>query len=81
MSAVARTNYRSVAPGFVNRATYYLRPTANPSIVDAGSAPWVLLTGVALSPLAGYKHVAIGMTRPITGALDIGAYEATSYAP
>lgn len=81
VSAVARTNYRSVAPGFVNRATYDLRPTANPLIVNAGSAPGVSLTGVALSPLAGYKHVATGMTRPVTGALDIGAYEATSYAP
>ncbi|MEJ7804727.1 MAG: hypothetical protein WKG03_02240 [Telluria sp.] len=81
VAAVAKTNYRSVAPGFVNRATYDLRPTPNALVIDAGSAPGVSPTGVALSPVAGYKHVAIGMTRPVTGALDIGAYESTSSAP
>jgi hypothetical protein len=36
---------------------------------------------VSLVPLASYKHVALGMTRPVSGAIDIGAYEATSPAP
>jgi hypothetical protein len=27
VNAVDKTNYRSVAPGFVNRAAYDLRPT------------------------------------------------------
>lgn len=80
-STVAKTNYRSVAPGFVNRAAYDLRPTPNPLVVDAGSAPGVSPGGVALAPVAQYKHVALGMTRPVSGALDIGAYEATSSAP
>ncbi|HEY0062905.1 MAG TPA: hypothetical protein VGC21_12335 [Telluria sp.] len=80
-SAVARTNYRSVAPGFVNRAIYDLRPTASALVIDAGSAPGASVTGVALSPSAAYKHVALGMTRPLSGQLDIGAYEGVSSAP
>jgi hypothetical protein len=32
--------------------------------------------GVPLKPGAVYKHVASGATRPVLGALDIGAYEA-----
>jgi hypothetical protein len=80
-SAVARTNYRSAAPGFVNRATYDLRPTPNPMVVDAGSLPGISATGFSMTPVAEYKHVALGMLRPISGPLDIGAYEATSSAP
>lgn len=81
VSVLAKTNYRSISPGFVNRASYDLRPLSNALIVNAGSAPGVSPFGVALSPVAGYKHVAFGMARPITGALDIGAYEQTSLAP
>jgi hypothetical protein len=81
VAAVDRTNYRSVAPGFVNRATYDVRPTANAMVIDAGSAPGVSVTGFAMAPVATYKHVAVGVPRPVTGALDIGAYEATSTAP
>jgi hypothetical protein len=77
-TAVFKTNYRSVAPGFVNRGTYDLRPTANALVINAGTAPGVSPTGVALTPVASYKHVALGMTRPISGALDIGAYESTT---
>ncbi len=76
-----KTNYRSIAPGFVNRATYDLRPTANALVIDAGSAPGSSPFGVAMAPLAEYKHVALGMMRPVTGPLDIGAYEASSPAP
>ena len=81
VTAVAKTNYRSVAPGFVNRAAYDLRPTANALVIDAGSAPGWSPTGVSLTPVAEYDHVALGMARPVTGALDIGAYEASSPAP
>lgn len=79
-SAVQKTNYRSVAPGFVNRATYDLRPTANSQIVDAASAPGYSPQYVSLRPVAEYDHVALGRTRPSPG-LDIGAYEANSSAP
>jgi hypothetical protein len=76
-SAVQKTNYRSVAPGFVDRANYDLRPTANALVIDAASAPGYSASGVPLKPGAVYKHVASGSSRPVVGALDIGAYEAT----
>ncbi|MES2318221.1 MAG: hypothetical protein V4631_12080 [Pseudomonadota bacterium] len=76
VNPVQMTNYRSVAPGFVNMARYDLRPTPNAMVIDAGSTP-----AAGLVPVAGYKHVALGMVRPVTGKLDIGAYEATSPAP
>lgn len=81
VSTVAKTNYRSVAPGFVNRATYDLRPTPSPLVVNAGTDPGVSATGYVLKPVAQYKHVAFWIGRPVTGALDIGAYEANSIAP
>lgn len=81
VSAVAVTNYRSVAPGFVDRAGYDLRPTANPMVIDAGSAPGYTAAGMPLTALAQYKHVALGMARPVSGPIDIGAYESTSSAP
>jgi hypothetical protein len=76
VSAVQKTNYRSVAPGFVNRAAYDLRPLANTLVTNAGSTPGTSSAGVSLKPVAQYKHVASGVTRPVLGTLDIGAYEA-----
>jgi hypothetical protein len=38
VGTVDKTNSRSVAPGFVNRAAYDLRPTANPMVISAGAA-------------------------------------------
>ncbi|SHG59467.1 hypothetical protein [Massilia sp. CF038] len=81
VAAVAKTNYRSIAPGFVNRAAFDLRPTANALVIDAGSAPGLSATGVDMAPLAEYKHIALGMARPLSGQLDIGAYEGVSSAP
>jgi hypothetical protein len=80
-SPTLKTNYRSVAPGFVNRATYDLRPTANAMVIDAGSTPGYSPTWVYMTPVAEYDHVALGRPRPVSGKLDIGAYEATSPAP
>lgn len=74
-TAIEKTNYRAAAPGFVNRTAFDLRPTGT-LVVNAGSAPGVSATGVALAPAAQYKHVASGETRTVSGALDIGAYEA-----
>jgi hypothetical protein len=76
VSAVQKTNYRSIAPGFVNRAAYDLHPLANALVTNAGSDPGVAATGVSLKPIGEYKHVAGGNARPVLGALDIGAYEA-----
>ena len=76
VSTVDKTNYRSVAPGFVNRAAYDLRPTANAMVINAGSVPGVSAGGVALKAGALYRHVASGASRVTVGAIDIGAYEA-----
>lgn len=76
VSTVAKTNYRSVAPGFVNRAAYDLRPTANAMVINAGSVPGVSAGGVSLKATAIYRHVALGASRVPVGAIDIGAYEA-----
>lgn len=75
-SAVQKTNYRAVAPGFVNRAAYDLRPQANALVTNAASVPGTSRSGVSLKPVAQYKHVASGVARPVMGTLDIGAYEA-----
>jgi hypothetical protein len=77
-NAIDKTNYRSASPGFVNRAAYDLHPTANAQVINAGSAPGSSAAGVALAPAAQYKHVAQGETRPASGQLDIGAYEAAT---
>jgi hypothetical protein len=74
-SAVQKTNYRSIAPGFVNRAAWDLRPLANALVTNAGSIPGTSATGIALKPVGQYKHVAGGVARPVLGTLDIGAYE------
>lgn len=78
VGAIEKTNYRAAAPGFVNRAAYDLRPTANALVIDAGSAPGNSATGVALAPTAQYKHSAMSETRAVSGLLDIGAYEAVA---
>jgi len=74
-SAVEKTNYRSIAPGFVNRANYDLRPTTNALVIGAASNPGYAPSGMPLKPSAVYKHPASGAVRPAIGALDIGAYE------
>jgi hypothetical protein len=74
-SAVQKTNHRSIAPGFVNRAAYDLRPTANALVINAGSAVGNSAAGVSLKPVWAYQHVAYGASRPVAGAIDIGAYE------
>jgi hypothetical protein len=69
--AIDRTNFRSVAPGFVDRAGYDLHPPANVLVINAGTAP----TG-ALAPVSQYKHPAGLEARVNVGTIDIGAYEA-----
>ena len=73
-TAVEKTNYRSVAAGFVNRATWDLRPLANALVINAGTAPAVV-NNVSLKPIASYKHVASSAARTVVGKIDIGAYE------
>lgn len=76
-TAVEKTNYRAAAPAFVNRAAYDLRPSGT-LMINAGTAPGSSAAGVALAPTFQYKHVAGNETRTVQGALDIGAYEASS---
>jgi hypothetical protein len=76
-NAIDKTNYRSIAPGFVDRANYDLRPlVSNALVVNAGSVPGTAATGFGLKPGAIYKHRASGATRVNDGKYDIGAYEA-----
>lgn len=75
VGAVEKTNYRALAPGFVNRAAWDLRPTANGLVANAGSTPGVSATGVSLKPGAVYKHVASGSSRATVKTIDIGAFE------
>jgi hypothetical protein len=78
ITAVLKTNYAAVLPGFVNRALYDLHPIANALVINAGSAPGTSATGIALAPTGQYKATAYGETRPVSGNLDIGAYEAAT---
>jgi hypothetical protein len=77
-AAIDKSNYRSLAPAFVDRANYDLRPASGAPMIDAGTAAGVSVTGLSLTPVAQYKHRTAGETRPVSGALDIGAYEAAA---
>ncbi|WP_426194683.1 hypothetical protein [Massilia sp. DWR3-1-1] len=77
-AAIDRNNYRSVAPGFLDRASYDLHPSANALVINAGSIPGKSASGVALAPAFQYKHVAGSEARVNSGGIDIGAYEALS---
>lgn len=79
-AAIDRTNFRSLATGFVDRSNYDLHPTDS-LVVNAGSPPGVSATGVSLAPVAQYRHVAAGEARPAAGQIDIGAYEVASTTP
>jgi len=76
-SAVQKSNYRSVAPGFVDRANWDLHPTASALVINAATDPGVSAKGVSLLPVAQYNATANGEARPVAGMLDIGAYETT----
>jgi hypothetical protein len=75
-NAVMKDNVRSLAPAFVNRAGYDLRPAAGADFIGTGSAPGYSPTGVSLSPVGEYVHVAGGKARAYNGRWDIGAYSA-----
>jgi hypothetical protein len=76
-ATVDKTNYRAATPSFVNRAAYDLHPTGA-QMIDMGSDPGTSSHGVSLAPVAQYKATATGEARPVSGKLDIGAYEAAT---
>jgi len=76
VSAIDRTNYRSLSPAFVNRASYDLHPAPGSPAIDAGSPPGLSTSDVPLTPVEQYRHVASSEPRPIVERIDIGAYEA-----
>jgi hypothetical protein len=75
-NAIDRTNYRSVAPAFVNRAGYDLHPAPAAPFINAGSAPGNAASGQSLAPVGQYKNLATSEARKPVGSIDIGAYEA-----
>ena len=75
-SAIDKTNYRSLAPAFTNRAAYDLTPASGAAFINAGSAVGNSVSGVSLTPVAQYHHPVSSDPRAAVGAIDIGAYEA-----
>lgn len=73
-SALLRTNYQGLVPGFVDRAGYNLAPSATSPLRDTGSAPGSG-AGMALAPTDEYRHVAGSASRAVSGQIDIGAFE------
>jgi hypothetical protein len=74
--ALLKDNVHALAPAFVNRAGYDLRPAAGAAFIGIGSAPGFSPSGVSLSPVEEYVHVAGRKARPYNGRWDIGAYSA-----
>lgn len=79
--AIEQTNYAAVEVEFADRAHDDLHPTANPKIINAGSVPAPLASGVSLLPVSQYRHVASYEPRPAVGPLDIGAYQVVVVMP
>ena len=77
-NTVDRTNLRTLSASFVDRAGYDLRPASGSPAINAGSAPGTSASGLSLTPTLQYKPVASSETRPVSGAIDIGAYEAAA---
>ncbi|MBC7513361.1 MAG: hypothetical protein H7234_02860 [Herminiimonas sp.] len=80
-NAIDRTNYRALAPAFVDRANFDLHPASGAPMIGAGSPPGSTALGFPLSPTAQYQHVAGSTARTANGAIDIGAYEAAGVTP
>jgi len=74
-SAIDKTNFRAMSPGFIDRANYNLHPT-DTLVIDSGSTPALTANGASLTPTAQYRHTASGQARPVAAQIDIGAYEA-----
>ncbi|MES2901904.1 MAG: Ig-like domain-containing protein [Pseudomonadota bacterium] len=78
--AIDRSNYRSAAPAFVDRANFDLRPGSGAPFINAGTPVGAAASGYALAPASQYRHIAQSEPRAVDGAIDIGAYEAATVA-
>jgi hypothetical protein len=76
--SIDKTNYRGLTPAFINRAAYNLLAAAGAPFASSGSVVGVSASGVSLSPTFQYQHLAAAVARPMTSALDIGAYQGTN---
>jgi hypothetical protein len=74
-AAVLKNNYRVFAADIADRSTGSMRRFASALVIDAGTDPGKSAAGVSLAPTGQYKDVASGEARPVSGALDLGAYE------
>jgi hypothetical protein len=65
------------SPGFTAPASYdfHLTAASPAAIVNAGVAAGLSATGFALTPSSEYVYDAQGRSRPLIGALDLGAFE------
>jgi len=74
-SAVLKNNYRAFAADIADRSTGSLRRFASALVIGAGTDPGKSAAGVSLVPTGQYKDVASGEARPVSGALDLGAFD------
>jgi hypothetical protein len=70
-------NLASLNPGFRSRSDFDYRLEATSPAIDGGTDPG-RANGFSLTPTEQYVHKTSREPRPVTGRLDIGAYE---YAP
>ena len=71
------SNLQTDASGFVGRAAYDYRLSANSPAIDVGMDPGAR-NGFSLVPTAEYVHPLKQRDRTITGPIDLGAFEFTS---
>jgi hypothetical protein len=67
-------NVAAAAPGFINPSGFDYRLASTSPALDKGDDPGVF-EGFSLTPTFEYAQPAAGIPRPVTGALDAGAYE------
>ncbi|MEK7187296.1 MAG: Ig-like domain-containing protein [Patescibacteria group bacterium] len=72
------TNNVTVSPSLLNQSAYDYRLTANSTaVIDQGVDPGSDARGYNLTPTQQYVYDKQSMTRPVNGALDVGAFEYT----
>lgn len=74
-AADTAANWMGSDPGFLDRPGYDFRLGGTSAAIDKGKDPG-MAGGLSLLPVSQYVPNAQGMNRPVTGNLDIGAYEA-----